>query len=351
MADPSAAEERLLAEMAEQPFVLSRAATAQAAAAGRVAAMVRAARAVVFVARGSSDHAAIYGRYLFETRNRLLTALAAPSAVTLYRAGPRLEGCVVIGVSQSGRGADVVAYLEHARAQGAHTVAIVNDVASPLALAAEHVLDCMAGPEVSVPATKTVTAQMALLALVSFTLDGTDAAAAFSTLPAAIDEALSLRPDAARLAAHLARTEGLSVVGRGLAFPVALELGLKLKEMADTRAEPFSAADFLHGPVTLVDADHPVIALDVGGPTTGAALDTVVQVRRRGGTALLLRAGHSPGSSAPGAIELALRHPVPEALAPIAALVLAQQLALETARARGLDPATPRGLTKVTSTR
>src|ERR1700704_6334510 len=121
--------------------------------------------AIVLVARGSSDNAAVYGRYLFEVCNRQLTSLAAPSGLTLYGSGPRLDDTVVIGVSQSGRGEDVVAYVHEARSQGALTVAIVNDAESPLARTAEYVLECLAGPELSVPATKTVCAQMTLLAM------------------------------------------------------------------------------------------------------------------------------------------------------------------------------------------
>src|SRR5207248_1380843 len=152
----------------------------------------RAPRAVVFVARGSSDNAAVYGRYVLEVRNRLLTSLAAPSTVTLYGAGPRLDGTVVVAVSQSGRGEDVRAYLAHARAVG-------------------------------------------------------------------------------RLADALAPFDGLAVVGRGFAYPAALEIALKLKEAARVRAEPFSAADFQHGPVTLADRSHPALVCDVGGKSAAEA--------------------------------------------------------------------------------
>src|SRR5439155_61819 len=131
--------------------------------------------AIVLVARGSSDNAAVYGRYLFEVCNRQLTSLAAPSGLTLYGRGPRLDQTAVIGVSQSGHGEDVIAYVREARQQGAVTVAIVNDEQSPLAQTAEWVLACLAGLELSVPATKTVTAQMTLLAMLSAALEDPDA--------------------------------------------------------------------------------------------------------------------------------------------------------------------------------
>ena len=163
----------LVAEIADQPAVVSRLLERQLPAVRALARAIcaRDPSTIVLVARGSSDNAAVYGRYLFEVCNRRLTSLAAPSGFTLYGRGPRLDQTAVIGVSQSGQGEDVVAYMRAAREQGAVTVAIVNDDTSPLAQSAEWVLACLAGPELSVPATKTVTAQMTLLALLSAALD------------------------------------------------------------------------------------------------------------------------------------------------------------------------------------
>ncbi len=250
----SAELERLLAEIGEQPAVVARLLDQQLAAVGEIARTIRARdpSAIVLVARGSSDNAAVYGRYLFEVCNRRLTSLAAPSGLTLYGRGPRLDQTVVIGVSQSGQGEDVVAYVRAAREQGAITVAIVNDETSPLAQSAEWVLACLTGPELSIPATKTVTAQMTLLALLSSSLEQLDRAAdTLSGLPSALRAALELRPLAAELAGVLASTTVGSVIGRGFAFPPALEIALKLKETSYTRAEPFSAADF--GPSSFGD--------------------------------------------------------------------------------------------------
>jgi len=237
--------ERLLAEVAEQPGVVARLLVQQREAVREVARTIREREpsTIVLVARGSSDNAAVYGRYLLEVCNRRLTSLAAPSGLTLYGRGPRLDSTVVIGVSQSGQGEDVVAYVREARAQGAATVAIVNDTQSPLAEAAERVLACQAGPELSVPATKTVTAQMTLLALLSIELDDQHAAPdALAALPEALGQALERRPAAAALAHALASSPVGSVIGRGFAFPPALEIALKLKEMCHARAEPFSGA-------------------------------------------------------------------------------------------------------------
>ncbi|MDQ3808685.1 MAG: SIS domain-containing protein [Chloroflexota bacterium] len=352
-------QERLLSEIAEQPAVVARLLEQQADMSARVADAItqRQPRAVVLAARGSSDNAAVYGRYLFEICNGLLTSLAAPSTVTLYERGPRLDETVVIGVSQSGRGEDVVSYVRRAREHGATTVAIVNDAGSPLAEVAEWVLDCLAGPEVSVPATKTVSAQMALLALVSIALEGANPSAVLAHLPSALEQAIALRVEARILAQAIAGLEDLAVIGRGFAFSTALELALKLKETSYSQAEPFSAADFFHGPVALVDRSYGALLVDVGGASTGPALQTAREVQERGGCAFLLRAGEVRETEATQTLEtvgvptVTLASPVPEPYAPMLALVLGQLVAVEVALARGLDPAQPRGLRKVTSTR
>jgi glucosamine--fructose-6-phosphate aminotransferase (isomerizing) len=278
-------------------------------------------------------------------------SLAAPSTVTLYERGPDLSDALVIGVSQSGRGEDVVAYLRAARAQGAATVAIVNDAAAPLAEAAEWILDCLAGPELSVPATKSVTAQMTTLALLSAALaDGDRFPSVLDTLPDAVDRAHTRRSEARALARTLAGLDVGAVVGRGFAYPVALELALKLKETTYRRAEPFSAADFFHGPVALVEEGYSALVVDVGGRSTTPALAVCAEVQRRGGQPFLLRAGGSaptppdlPTISVPGELD--------EPYAAIPALVLGQLVAVELALALGIDPSQPRGLQKVTSTR
>jgi glucosamine--fructose-6-phosphate aminotransferase (isomerizing) len=193
---------------------------------------------------------------------------------------------------------------------------------------------------------------MALLASLSAMLaDGGEAAErALAPLPGAIDRALASRDAARALARALAPATLASVIGRGFAYPAALEIALKLKETSYTRAEPFSAADFLHGPVALVDPDYAALLVDVGGRSTRPALATATEIDRRGGRPFLLRAGEI-GPAAADTPGLALDVPVPEPYAPIVALVLGQLLAVELAAARGLDPARPRGLSKVTSTR
>jgi glutamine---fructose-6-phosphate transaminase (isomerizing) len=348
--------DRLLSEIHEQPDVVARLLDRQWPGVRELAGAIRRHEpsAMVFVARGSSDNAAVYGRYLMEVCNRRLTSLAAPSGLTLYGRGPRLDQTVVLGVSQSGQGEDVLAYVREARRQGATTVAIVNDERSPLAQTAEFVLACLAGPELSIPATKTVTAQMTLLAMLSAALDDPDTSAkSLAELPGALRSALDRRSAAAELARSLAPGSVDSVIGRGFAFPTALEIALKLKETSYTAAEPFSAADFLHGPVALVDSSFSALLIDAGGRSSEAALEIARAIRKRGGGAALLRAGST--APVPGDLgdlaQVSVSTPVGEEVAPIVALVLGQLVAIELALARGLDPARPRGLRKVTSTR
>src|SRR2546430_8067771 len=210
--------ECLLTEIGEQSAVVARLIDEQLEAVRQIARTIsdRDPSAIVLVARGSSDNAAVYGRYLFAVCNRRLTSLAAPSGLTLYGPGPRLDATAAIGVSQSGQGEDVVAYVRAAREQGAITVAIVNDETAPVAQTAEWVLACLAGLELSIPATKTVTAQMTLLALLSAALEQPDRPAeALHELPAALRLALDLRPAASALAGVVAQTTLGSVIGRG----------------------------------------------------------------------------------------------------------------------------------------
>jgi glutamine---fructose-6-phosphate transaminase (isomerizing) len=347
---PKADLQRLLDEIAEQPEVVARVLDEQRGAASRVAGEIRRRdpAAIVLVARGSSDNAAVYGRYLFEVCNRRLTSLAAPSSLTLYGRGPRLDNTLVIGVSQSGQGEDVVEYVRSARAQGAATVAIVNEIDSPLATVSETVLACLAGPEISVPATKTVTAQMTLLALISAHLQDSDPRI-LEALPDALGQAVAQRAAAARVARTLGSRTLASVIGRGFAFPPALEIALKLKETAYTPAEPFSAADFLHGPVALVEDDYAALVIDTGGRSSHAATQIAAAIRARAGQAIVLRAGDVTPVE-PDTQGLALRVGLDEPFAPIVALVLGQLVAVEVALARGLDPSRPRGLRKITST-
>lgn len=343
MSEPSPLE-ILLGEIAEQPEVLTRL-LHRAGEIDRLGAEIDRfdPAAVVLAARGSSDHAAIFARYLFEIRNRRLTSLAAPSAVTLYCSGPDLRRTLVIGVSQSGQGEDVRAFVERARAQGALTLAVTNDPSSPLARSAALSFDLGAGVERSVPATKTVTAQLLFFALLSNAMTG-EARLDFSAVPETIRSLLAA-PLPARVLAPGIPASRVLVLGRGFAFPVALETALKLKETSYTHAEALSAADFTHGPLALATQELTALIVDVGGRSSEPARVAQRQIEAHGGRVVLLGMTASSQSLTLPAAERS------EPEAAISSVVLAQQLAVEVALARGFDPARPMGIQKITSTR
>jgi glucosamine--fructose-6-phosphate aminotransferase (isomerizing) len=338
-------------EIREQPAVLSRLLAEGRArvdeAAGHI--RTRAPAFVVLAARGSSDNAARYAQYLFGVRNGLMVALAAPSIVTRYGATPRLGAALVIGISQSGQSPDVVAVLEEARRQGASTLALTNDDASPLAQAAEFTLPLLAGQEHAVAATKTYSAQLMALAMLSAALDGSPAAwEELQATPGQVAAAISLN-EAVSPAVRFWRAEQMVVLGRGYNLSTAFEIALKLKETCGLLAEPYSSADFLHGPVALLDQDLPVMVI---APSTASFedLEAVIERARKQGAPLL---AVSDAAALLAGAETPLRLPpgVPEWLSPIVAVVPGQVFAGALAAARGMSPDAPPGLTKVTRTR
>ncbi len=296
---------------------------------------------VVTCARGSSDHAAMYGKYLIETMIGVPVASAAPSVVSLFDAPVSTRRALCIAISQSGRSPDLLATVEaHAKA-GAGVVALVNDEASPLAAMADTLLALSAGPERSVAATKSCIAAMAGLAALVAAWSG-DAAlqAAVEALPAQLDEAVTLDWSAA--IEPLAEATQMFVIGRGYGFGVAQECALKLKETCQMQAEPFSAAEVRHGPMAIVGDGFPVLALatsDAAGADVMAVVDTFA------GRGAIVLAAHAAD---PRAMLPALAaHP---AVQPILMLASFYGLAEGLSRRRGLDPDAPPHLAKVTRT-
>lgn len=327
---------RFRAEIAEQPEVAARLLAGGRAPAAEIASRIREAktRGFVIAARGSSDHAALYAKYLFGARNSFLVALAAPSLFTHYAHPPRLEGQCVIGISQSGESPDVVAVLEEGRRQGAPTVAITNEGGSKLARAAELVLPLEAGPEVSVPASKTYTASLLAMALISQALDPDPAFdAALDRVPEAITRALEREPQVEALVPPLIGPRAI-VLGRGFNFSTAEEIALKLSETSYVLARAWSVADFEHGPIAVVEAGLPVVLID-GGGLVAADLESVRARLEAKGCQVL----HLYDVSG-----------LPEELTPIPLAVLGQLLAHDVAAARGFDPDRPRTIQKVTRT-
>jgi len=336
-------------EIGQQPDV-AEAILAAPGPVGEAAAAIRAAdpAGIVIAARGSSDHAAVYAKYLFETRNGLPVSLAAPSVFTLYRRPPDLRRFCVLAISQAGASTDVVEVVAEARRQGAVTVALTNDGGSRLAAAAGHVVPLGCGPERSVPATKTYTASLLLVALLSQALAPDPRfAAALERVPAAMHAALAVETELEPLVAALSGATRLAVLGRGYNLATALEVGLKLMEAAYLVAEAWSFADFLHGPIAVIEPDFPVLLLEAAGPAAGELAGLAADLRRRRARAITIGDGPVPA----GEVGVRLAPGVPEPLTPLPLAVAGQLLTAGLAAARSIDPDRPRGLRKVTISR
>ncbi|MDQ3871389.1 MAG: SIS domain-containing protein, partial [Chloroflexota bacterium] len=315
-------------------------------------------RMVVLVARGTSDHAAIYGRYLIEAQLGLVSALAAPSILTVYERRPQWRDALVVAVSQSGQSDDVAAVITAARESGALTVTVTNDPSSPLAGASEYVMGCRAGEERAVAATKTYVAELAVIAaLVALLADDAALRDALKRLPAALADSLALstawleRSDT--LVTSLAVAERALVFARGYNFPTALEVALKLKETSRLFAEGYSAADLLHGPVALAGPPVPTLVFRPHGPMGRALDEAIARVAASGAPNWIIGApDERRGRDAPPAgPHLVLPDDLPEPLTPLTYVLPGFLLAEVVSRRRGLDPDTPAGLSKVTRTR
>lgn len=319
----------MAAEMAEQPVRLRELLARREAIAGQVRALApEPLHGITILARGSSDHAAVYGRYLLEAVTGKPVSLAAPSLHTLYRVPVDYRGQLVIAVSQSGATPEIAQTLVALQRGGGRGLAITNDGASALAHAADATIALDMGEERAVPATKTVTGEMLAFAILAgalgtppFTPGDLDA------VPAAVQTVLDEPPPILDVHGQLI------VVARGYLYAAAIETALKVKETCLLLADGYSAADLRHGPIAAVTDGLPVVALRSPGPAAADVTELVGELRTRGAHVLVLD------------IE-----DVPEPLAPIAAIVRGQQLAHELATQLGLDPDRPAGLTKVTQT-
>ena len=339
-------------EIREQPEVLGRLVTVGRSEVEAAAQVIRsrAPQFALFTARGSSDNAARYAVYLLGAHNRLVVALGAPALLTLYGAPPRVDGALVVGISQSGQAPDVGAVLRDARQQGALTLAISNDRGSPLAGAAELSLSIDAGEERAVAASKTYTGQLTLLAMLSAALAEDEARwQELASLPAAVAAAVAAAEPARRGAVLLTGASRIAVLSRGFNHATAHEIALKLTETCYVAAEPFSWADFMHGPIAVVEPGFPVVVVAPSGRASEDAPEVLDRLRERGAT--LVVASDRADLLASADVALPLPTGVPEWLSPISAVVAGQLLALALAQARGLDPDHPRGLHKVTLTR
>jgi glutamine---fructose-6-phosphate transaminase (isomerizing) len=304
---------------------------------------------VVLAARGTSDNACTYGRYLIEKEWGIPVSLAAPSVKTLYGAKISYKNGLVIGVSQSGQGPDVCDIVQSARSQGALTVGFTNNSKSRLAKEAEFTLDLSAGPEKSVAATKTYTAELlALYALIEGVAKGRKIRAGLTQLPRLVEQGCRLSNVIWESSYKFLHLSSCVVVGRGFHYGLAQEAALKLKECAQVMAHAYSTADFHHGPKSLAGKDFPVILLAPAGPTLKGTLDLMAELRER--QAFIV--AFSPVSQVLKKASLPLPTPSgPEMVNLLGMAPMVQTLALAVAMAKGLNPDQPPFLKKVTQTK
>ncbi len=344
-------ESELFTEISEQPAALTRLLDAETANIERIAAAINRAgiRYITIAARGTSDNAATFGKYAFASFNRLPVALATPSLYTVYQMPPQLRDTLVIGISQSGESPDILAVVEEGRRQGAPTLAITNNANSPLARAADHVILQHAGEEKSIAATKTYTTQLLALALVSVALAKDEARhRELCAVPEAVARTLALDGMARQVADWWRKETMCLVIGRGYNYATAFEIALKLKELTYIAAEPFSSADFMHGPIAIIEHGFPVILITPRGRVQEDLLEVAKQLKQRGAELAVI--SDVPEALALAAMPFALPVPLSEWLSPFTAIIPGQLLAYHLTSAKGYDPDHPRGLKKVTRT-
>ena len=305
---------------------------------------------VFLAARGTSDNAGRYANYLWGVNNHLPLALATPSLFTFYNEPPNLDGAFVVGVSQSGQSPDIVSVLNEGRRQGCLTLAVTNAPSSPLADAAELVLDIQSGVEKAVAATKTYTGELMALAMISVALRGDPAAwNELEKIPGWITELLQQDASIARMTERFRYMDQCVVLGRGYNYATAFEWALKLKELTYVVAEPYSSADFQHGPIAMVEGGFPVMAVVPKGMVFDSMLEMLVRLRRTHQAELVII------SDDQRALELAqsaikLPSGIPEWLTPIVTIAAAQLFACHLTVVKGFSTEAPRSITKITET-
>jgi glucosamine--fructose-6-phosphate aminotransferase (isomerizing) len=291
----------------------------------------------------------MYAKYAWTSLAGYPVALAAPSLLTMYKSQMRLTGALVVGISQSGQSPDIIAVLEEGKRQGRPTLAITNDGSSPLASVADHIIELHAGPEQSVAATKTYTAQLAVMAIFAAILSGnTQHLEALQQIPSAMERTLQLNSKLAQKVERYRYMDRCIVIGRGFNYASSFELALKLKELTYIMASAYSSADFRHGTIATIESGIPVFLCMPAGATYDDMHELAIELKRR--EAELLVISESEQALSLARTDLPICPGFPEWLTPLITIVPGQLFALNLALTKGLDPDVPRGLHKVTLT-
>jgi glucosamine--fructose-6-phosphate aminotransferase (isomerizing) len=305
---------------------------------------------IFLCARGSSDNAGRYAQYLWGMHNQLPIALAAPSLFSLYKKPPMLNNALVVGISQSGMSPDIISVIEESAKQNCLSLAIVNEKNSPLAKAASYYIDICAGAEFAVAATKTYTAELMSIALLSAALNDDDHA--FETLhqvPAWISQMLSLGPKIQNIVERYRYMDQCVVLGRGFNYSTAFEWSLKMKELSYVVAEPYSSADFMHGPIAIIDQGYPVMAVIPEGKTADSMVGLLKTLKNERKAELLVITNREDAVALADS-EIRIPVEVPEWLSPIISIIPAQLFAYYLTQLKGYDTEAPRSLLKITET-
>jgi glucosamine--fructose-6-phosphate aminotransferase (isomerizing) len=340
----------MLAEILQQPAVLERTIKREGKRIKRFAESIENHRPnlIVLVARGSSDNAALFGRYLLEISTGIPVSLAAPGVHTLYQTRMRLENALVIGISQSGEGTDVNMVLENSKRSGARTIAITNEDGSAMTQIADETFLIHAGRERSVAATKTYTGQLIIFHMLAAALNANQGFSEVEQLPELASQALALRPEIETMVERYAFMNQCVVVGRGLNYANAYEFAIKLMETCYVVAERFSSADFLHGPIAMVERGFPAFLFAPPGKTLAGMEDLLGKLTKLGAETVVISSEQTALKLATRALKISSR--IPERLTPIPYIIPAQLFAALLAKAKGLSPDSPRSLAKVTKT-
>lgn len=305
---------------------------------------------VFLAARGTSDNAGRYANYVWGSMNRLPVALATPSLFSLYQKPPSLKGGLVVGISQSGQSPDIVSVLEEGRHQGSSTLAITNEPDSPLARTADWVIDIQAGVETAVAATKTYTAELMAIAMLSAAmLDEPEVRRPLAHVPGWVHHILTQEERIAQLAERYRYMERCVVLGRGYNYATAFEWSLKLKELTYVIAEPYSSADFQHGPIAIIEKGFPVMVVNPSGMIYDNFMPLLRQLHQEQNAELVMISDQAE-ALALAQSPMPLPAEIPEWLTPLVAIVPAQLFTHALTRIKGWDTEAPRSIHKVTET-
>ncbi len=343
----------LISEINEQPKRLESLLSAQRKTVDKIAQAIRT-RDIEYVflaARGTSDNAGRYANYLWGALNQLPIALATPSLFTYYQKPPRLRNALVMGISQSGQSPDIVSVLEEGKRQSCLTLAITNEPNSPLAKIADFVLDIQTGPELAVAATKTYTAELMAIAMLSVAMSGDKAQwKVLGKVTGWAKEVLKQNERIEQFAQRYRYMRQCVVLGRGYNYSTAFEWALKLKELTYVEAEPYSSADFQHGPIAMIENSFPVMAVAPEGRVFETMKRALAHLRNDFGAELVV-VSNNKDALALAQTPLSIPKEIPEWLTPLVSIIPAQLFAYHLTLAKGFDSEKPRSIRKVTETK